>query len=138
MNTGTDSESQETDIEEDNTEENNQPDVDEDSIEESGVQENSSDVEPSEILTADDIDTESSDTLTEEDEEQVLEEIQDVVDSTVADEIAVEQSSSIRVCLLLQLEGLLQIRLKLLILDQHLLFTLIPILLQQIFLKHTR
>ena len=96
LNTGTDSESQETDIEEDNTEENNQPEVDEDSIEESGVQENSSDVEPSEILTADDIDTESSETLTEEDEEQVLEEIQDVVDSTVADEIAVEQSSSIR------------------------------------------
>ena len=96
LNTGTDSESQETDIEGDNTEENDQPEVDEDSIEESGVQENSSDVEPSEILTADDIDTESSETLTEEDEEQVLEEIQDVVDSTVADEIAVEQSSSIR------------------------------------------
>ena len=96
LNTGTDSESQETDIEEDNTEENNQPEVDEDSIEESGVQKNSSDVEPEEILTADDIDTESSETLTEEDEEQVLEEIQDVVDSTVADEIAVEQSSSIR------------------------------------------
>ena len=96
LNMETDSESQETDIEGDNTEENNQPEVDEDSIEESGVQENSSDVEPSEILTADDIDTESSETLTEEDEEQVLEEIQDVVDSTVAEEIAVEQSSSIR------------------------------------------
>ncbi|MDC2994665.1 FecR domain-containing protein [Gammaproteobacteria bacterium] len=96
LDTEMDSESQETDIEEDNTEENNQPEVDEDSIEESGVQENSSDVEPSEILTADDIDTGSSGTLTEENEEQVLEEIQDVVDSTVAEEIAVEQSSSIR------------------------------------------
>ncbi len=96
LNTETDTETQEADIEEENSEENNQPEVDEDSIEESGVQENSSDVEPEEILTADDIDTESSEILTEEDEEQVLEEIQDVVDSTVADEISVEQSSSIR------------------------------------------